>query len=54
MKPIVAWQIGLPKVQIQFLRVFEIAAVMALFVAISVGVSRLVFRLTGSPPPAVK
>jgi hypothetical protein len=39
---------------IQFLRMFEIAAVMAVFVAISAGVSRLIFRLTGSPPAEVK
>jgi hypothetical protein len=31
---------------IQFLRVFEVAAVMAVLVAINVGVSHLVFRLT--------
>jgi len=34
---------------IQFVRAFEIAAVMAVLIALSAGVSRLVFRLTGAP-----
>jgi hypothetical protein len=34
---------------IQFAGVFLIVAVAAFFVAISMGVSRLVFRLTGDP-----